>query len=289
MRPTRPAAPLLLALLALPALPVSAAGGAEPDQALSADQIYEKVLENRFEASAQELVIDSGDRVGREQHTVVQMLWRRYGEGSSEAKEGIQSRTLVRYLEPGDVRGAGYLVINKSDLPNDQFMYLKSLRRVRRINLRTETVIGTDLSIEDIVPREMDEATYVRLDDGEIDGRPCYTIEATPTQQTDSQYSKLLLAIETEHFVPLETRYFDGAGVEIKVLRAEPDSIREIEGIWLPLRARMDHRLDLTYTRIRVDRLAPNPELPKKLFTERQLTARKLRLPKEIDSASLRF
>ena len=95
----------------------AAAGGLDPG--LSADAIYERVLENRFDASAQELALGSGDRAGRELLVRVVMLWRRYLDGTNESKDGILSRTLVRYKEPSDVRGTGYLVVNKDGAPND--------------------------------------------------------------------------------------------------------------------------------------------------------------------------
>jgi hypothetical protein len=260
-----------------------------PDPTLSADAIYQRVLENRFDASVQELALVSGDRGGHEQALSLQMLWRRYPDASPEGEEGVQSRTLVRYLEPGDMRGAGYLIINKRDDPDDQFMYVKSLRRVRRVSLRNETVIGTDLSVEDIVPREMHDATYARFADGAVQGRSCYVIEAIPRAEADSVYSKFLLYVETLHFVPIRTRYWDRGGVEIKRLDAEAESIREIDGIWVPLRASMRHLLDESWTRLRIELLSPNPDLPKHFFTQRQLQARKLRLPETVMQGARSF
>jgi hypothetical protein len=161
-------------------VPSWATPGLDPE--LSAETIYERVLANRFESSVQELSLISGDRTGREQPLRVQMLWRRYAEGSSEAGKGILSRTLIRYLEPADIRGTAYLVINKSATPNDQFMYLSSMRRTRRINLRSESIIGTDLSVEDIVPRELQDASYLRVPDEQVEGTPCYVVVASSTR-----------------------------------------------------------------------------------------------------------
>ena len=268
----------------------AAAVRAEPlDPELSAEAIYERVLANRFEASVQELALVSGDRSGREQPLRVQMLWRRYGDGSREASQGVLSRTLIRYLEPSDIRGTGYLVINKSPAPDDQFMYLSSVRRIRRINLRNESVIGTDLSVEDIVPRELEDATYARAPDELVDGTPCYVVEATPVPEANSQYERFLLTIEPEHFVPLRTRYFSEAGVEVKELVATRETIREVEGVWLPLETVMTHKLDESWTRLRVVQLTANPEIPKSLFTQRQLEQRRLRLPSEVAENAIRF
>lgn len=252
------------------------------DPTLSADAIYRRVLDNRFDASAQDIDIVSGDRAGRTQAIEIKMLWRRYPDATEEGGDGVLSRTLVRYYEPFDLRNTGYLIINKADLPNDQFVYLESMRRVRRISLRSESVIGTDLSVEDIIPKEMDEATYVRMPDEEVEGTPCYVIDATPTPEAESGYSKLRLYIEGDHFVPLKTRYWDQVGVEVKELSVDPKNIREIEGVWIPLVSRMLHRIDDSYTQLDLTRITPNPNLPKKFFTVRQLESSRLRLPEEI-------
>lgn len=298
MRGPRSSHPRVRRLLGTLALVVLSAGAGADDEgaaaagldpALGARAIYERVLENRFDASAQELLLVSGDRAGRELPIRVVMLWRRYGEDTPEGQEGVLSRTLVRYEEPADVRGTGYLVINKKDAPNDQFVYLPSMRRTRRINLRSESVVGTDLSVEDIVPRELDDATYTRVADEVVDGTPCYVVEAVPKPEVDSAYSKFRMYVEGAHYVPLKTRYWDATGVEVKELTANAASIRKIEDIWLPVRATMRQLLQETYTRLSIDRLTPNPDLGKKFFTERQLEQSRLRLPRSIKRASLRI
>jgi hypothetical protein len=257
------------------------------DPLLDADTIYERVLANRFDSSAQDIHIISGDRAGRTQRIEIVMLWRRYMGATENGGDGVLSRTLVRYFEPFDLRNTGYLIVNKNNLPNDQFMYLESMRRVRRISLRSESVIGTDLSVEDIIPREMDEASYIRMPDDEVNGTGCYVIDATPTAKAESGYSKLRLYIEGEHYVPLRTRYWDQVGIEVKELNADPEKIREIDGIWIPLASRMRHLVDESYTQLNIVRITPNPDLPKKFFTTRQLEASRLRLPKEIRTNSV--
>lgn len=281
---------LCIATLLLFLLPVAEAA-AEPvlDPELSARAIYERVLTNRFHASVQEIAMVSADGLGREQPLRVQMIWRRYDGDSPDAQSGVSSRTLIRYLEPADVRGTGYLIINKAEGPDDQFMYLSSLRRSRRINLRSETVIGTDLSVEDIVPRELADATYVRAPDESFEDTPCYVVDATPVEDANSQYSRFRLYVEPQHFVPLRTRYWDHAGVEVKELTAPPEKITEIDGVWIPLEARMQNLLDPGYTSMRIVLLKPNPKLPKSIFTQRQLEQRKLRLPSKLTEGAREF
>jgi len=265
---------------AAPAVAAQEPAAADPDAHLTAREIYQRVLDNRFDSSVQEFVLVSADRVGNEQRLRIRQMWKRYPEGSKTREKGILSRTVLRYLEPPDLRQTAYLIINNDDQPNDQFVYLKSQRRVRRMNLRDESVSGTDLSVEDLVPRELDDATYERAADADVDGTACFVVEATPVESAESAYSRFWLYVEKEHYVPLRIRYWDRKEIEIKELRSPADSIREIDGIYVPIEATMRHLLEKTSTTMDLDLLIPNPELPDRLFAERQLHAKRLRLPK---------
>ena len=260
-----------------------------PEAELTAREIYRRVLRNRFDSAVQELDIVSSDRAGNQQGLRMQQLWKRYLEGSESRGKGVLARTIVRYLDPPDLRKTGYLVINKRDQPSDQFIYLASQRRVRRINLRNQTVVGTDLAVEDLVPRELDDADYQRAPDAEVGGTPCFVIEATPRPEIESVYSKFQAYVEKQHNVPIRVRYWDLKGVEIKELRSPIESIREIEGVFVPIEATVRHLLDETQTSVSVDVLVPNADLPDRYFTERQLQSKRLRLPKEVMARAQRL
>ena len=262
--------------------PAGSPASENPEAELTAREIYRRVLGNRFDSAVQELDIVSSDRAGNQQGLRMQQLWKRYLEGSESHGKGVLARTIVRYLDPPDLRKTGYLVINKQGQPSDQFIYLASQRRVRRINLRNQTVVGTDLAVEDLVPRELDDADYQRAPDAEVGGTPCFVIEATPRPEIESVYSKFQAYVEKQHNVPIRVRYWDLKGVEIKELRAPVESIREIEGVFVPIQAVVRHLLDETQTSVAVDLLVPNAELPDHYFTERQLQSKRLRLPKEV-------
>jgi len=271
--------------------PEAAEPGAEstPESELTAREIYRRVLDNRFEASVQELALVSLDRAENKQLLRMRALWKRYPEGTPTERDGVLSRTMIRYMAPADLRRTGYLVINKRDLPNDQFIYLKSMRRVRRINLRGETIVGTDFSVEDLVPRELDDADYLRIPDANVSGTPCYVVEARPKPEVKSEYSKFWLYVERVHYVPLRIRYWDRADVEIKELRAPIESIREVDGIWVPILATMRHLLEESQTSLSVDLLVPNPDLADKFFSQRELESKRRHLPKSVMKGARRF
>ena len=75
-------------------------------------------------------------------------------------------------------------------------------------------------------------------------------------------------AFGTEFLFPswASTRYWDDAGVEVKELKADVESIRQVGDIWLPMKATMrDLRLD-TFTSLEILDFVANPKLPKSTF-----------------------
>jgi hypothetical protein len=161
--------------------PGRSGAGADPDGI----EIWSRVLANRFESSIQQITLFS-ERAGRIQPVRLQMLWRRYGPESRDAHRGVRARLLVRYLAPPELDDTGYLLVDRVRPPDDQFVYLPSLRRIRRLNMRSAFLPGTDLAPEDVVPRELADSRYQRLDDAPVGRTPCYVIESRPQPPAES-------------------------------------------------------------------------------------------------------
>ncbi len=244
---------------------------------LTGDEIYQKVLDNRFNSYQQRLRMESGDRSGNTD--VVEMSVKYMS--TRETSKRVLSKSIAKYHAPMDVRHMGYLVINKAKGVDDQFVYMPSNRRVRRINLRGESIVGTDFSLEDIIPREFEDATYVRLPNETVEDVDCYVVEVTPDEETNSEYSKFVASIDKETFVPIKNVYWDDKGVKMKELVTSPESITRFEDVdksgprivWTAQHSRVDNLKLNTYTTLDIEKLKANPGLGKRDFSERNLTA----------------
>jgi hypothetical protein len=285
--------------LALPALPGGAdVADSDPPEAGSAagvdaasqsgKQIYERVLDNRFDSYVQDMSMHSGDRGGNVQATEMELKYRSFREDSKK----VLSKTIMKYGAPQDVRHLGYLVINKSDGSEDQFVYRPSSRRVQRINLRGEAIFGTDFAFEDIIPQELEDATYERLPDSNVGEIPVYVVEVTPVAEQDSEYSKFEVYVTRDHFVALRVVYWDRDGLKVKELTVVPESItmyeaeqkgkggkegkgkgkRDLKQVWLAREQKIVHLKLQTWTRLAVHRLDPTQKLKQRHFSERELT-----------------
>jgi hypothetical protein len=233
---------------------------------MSGRDIYARVLRNRFHAFTQSARLISSDRSGRAQETRFEMHWKDFRGAGDGAREGVLSKALVRYTHPFDLRYAGYLVQTNAGRASDQFVYSPSRRKVMRVNLRNQAVHGTDFSFEDVIPRELEDATYRRLADDEVAGVPVHVVELVPLPEKDSEYSRIEVAVDRLRFVPLRSRYWDAAGVEVKELEADPAQVREFGGVYVPMDATMRHRLLETSTRLVITELVPDPALGEAVF-----------------------
>jgi hypothetical protein len=246
------------------------------EDGLTGDDIYDRVVANRFDSSRSLLSMSSRDRADHRQYVELDVKYLR-GEPGDE----VLSMSLAKYPRPVEVRHMGYLVINKRDGPDDQFVYRPSTRNVRRINARTEAISGTDFTLEDIVPREAEDADSYRMADTEYKGRPAYVVTVVPHEDVRSSYSKFVVTVEKERAVPLLTDYWDDRGVHVKQLRADPRSIEafseERDGapkrIWIVRRSKMMHLKRESQTVLNVLDFTPNPDLSERDFSQRELTA----------------
>jgi hypothetical protein len=271
--------PVLLVLLSFGAFVVAATGHAADEEdalpghedGLSGRDIYDRMLDNRFEATQQKIQLVSGDRGGSEQESRMEVLWKSFRDEDGEPRRGVLSKTRILYTHPFDLRFSGYLIINNRDRVDDQFVYLASRRRVRRVSLRGEAVMGTDFSFEDVVPREVEDADYRRLANEEYDGRDCYVVEIVPRAESDSEYSRFVSRIDRERLVVLHTRYWNTAGVEVKEMKAPSADVEKFEDIWVPMRAEMRQLMTGGYTVMTVEELIGNPPMPDREFDPRRL------------------
>ena len=103
-----------------------------------------------------------------------------------------QSKAVLRFIAPAEVKGVALLIVNHPDRASDQWMWTPAIQRERRIALqdRSTRFFGTDFSFEDLEERDVNQYNYRLLGEEAVDGAPCWRIESTPSQKKISQYTK---------------------------------------------------------------------------------------------------
>jgi hypothetical protein len=263
---------LWLPLLALtPA--VGAVEDAGPgDDGLSGRAIYQRVIDNKLLTSYLEHRIVSTDPGGSIQNLE---FWSRFVDlrTPEAAPEGtVISKTVMKFTEPFDKRDTAYLFIEKKGTEDEGFHYSRQRERVMRIAPSNESIFGSDFSLDDLaVVRHIDDATYERLPDEELQGVPVWVIDVTHKPETDPTYARSMLYVDKATNVPLRTRHWNDAGVEVKQLEIPRNKIKIFAGVWIPLESTMLDLTEDTKSVLYVDRVVANPSIPARLFSPQRL------------------
>jgi len=272
---------LALALLLAPApggtaaerdasTPPAAVAGV-PEGELSGREIYRRLLLNRFRTSLQHLTIVAVEPDGHQQEVQMLARWKDYRDEHGQPQDGVIAKSVVRFLEPFDMRRTTYLVVARDDRTHDQYFYSKHTKRVRRILLRGVGILGTDYTLDDLVFHGIDDAEYERLPDDQVSGVATYVVRARMRPELETRYPLTTTYIDQERYVPLRTLYHDADGVLLRELLSNVESIEEFDGVWIATASTMRDVRDDTSSTMVVHLLRPNPELDEALFNNFRL------------------
>jgi len=88
------------------------------------------------------------------------------------------SKSVLRFMAPAEVKGVALLVVNHPDRASDQWMWTPAIERDRRIALqdRSTRFFGTDFSFEDLEERDVNQYDYALLGDETVDGASSWKV-----------------------------------------------------------------------------------------------------------------
>lgn len=178
-------------------------------------------------------------------------------------------KSLMKYLEPQRVKGQTILMLNDA---NDIWTYFPRTKRVRKLatHAKKQKVEGSDFSYEDMGASNafIEEYDAVRLKDENKEGRPCYKIELTRKPKSNASYSRAMLWVDKEKFVPLVVDYYHEDDPQLKEKQLVCKDIQLIDSIYTPMQCTMYNKLDNTYTSMNILEITYQVDLPDDLFTE---------------------
>lgn len=182
------------------------------------------------------------------------------------------SKTLVRFTDPAEVRGVGLLSINQGGVADRQWMYTPAIQRVRRIAAqeRRQRFIGTDFTNEDMAERVLDDFTYKLIGEGEeIDGRKTYKIEGRPVAPDKSQYAYVYIWAPQDVPYSVLVEMYDKQGRKQRILKA--GNLEKISGVWVAKRVEMSTPAEGTKTILMLEDIRFDTGLKEDMFTQQAL------------------
>lgn len=130
------------------------------------------------------------------------------------------SRSLLIFRWPGDIRNTALLTHANAGANDDQWLYLPSLAKVRRISSsgRSGSFVGSEFAFEDMVDQEIDKFDHTWVADEPCpDSGMCYVIDRRP--RDSSGYSLQRVWFDMENLRIQQVKYFDRRGANLKTLR----------------------------------------------------------------------
>lgn len=139
-----------------------------------------------------------------------------------DAKAG--DKTMIIFDRPRDVKGTAFLTFSKVLEPDDQWLYLPALKRVKRIssNNKSGPFVGSEFAYEDISSQEVGKYDYKYLSSEpcplpEYKDSQCMVVERYPNYEF-SGYTKQVAWIDYEEFRPIRLDFYDRKNFHIKTL-----------------------------------------------------------------------
>ena len=136
--------------------------------------------------------------------------------------EGDGDRTVFGFDRPRDVKGTGFLVYAHKDEPDDQWLFLPALKRVKRISSSNQSgsFMGSEFSYEDLGAAEVEKFAYRFLRDERCGDLECSVTERIPVSP-DSGYSHQLVWRDREEIRSMKVQFFDLRKEHLKTMILE--------------------------------------------------------------------
>lgn len=142
-----------------------------------------------------------------------------------EVDENLGDKSIIVFESPADVDGTALLSHAKILEPDDQWLYLPSLKRVKRISSKNKSgpFVGSEFAFEDFTSQELNKYKYKFIKVEPCPNAPpltCDVVERYP-QYEFSGYTKQVSWIDQKDFQIRTIDFYDRKGDLLKTLKFE--------------------------------------------------------------------
>lgn len=145
--------------------------------------------------------------------------------------ETVGDKSLVIFNSPRDVEGTALLSHANILDPDDQWLYLPALKRVKRISSANKSgpFVGSEFAFEDFTITELNKFTYAYVGEEELDGMTVDVVDRFPRYER-SGYTRQRSWIDQDVFQARKLEFYDRRGALLKTLTLS--DYREYDGVW---------------------------------------------------------
>ncbi len=134
-----------------------------------------------------------------------------------QKQDGDKSLTI--FNTPRDIKGTAFLSFSHPVGNDDQWLYLPSLKRIKRISSHNKSgpFMGSEFAFEDLSSFEVEKYTYLYLGDESIHGLPSFKVEQYPVDK-NSGYTRRVVWVDKEHYRLQKIEFYDRKDSLLKTL-----------------------------------------------------------------------
>ncbi len=190
---------------------------------------------------------------------------------------GIDSKLLVKFTFPTDIKGTAFLQVEHIEADDDEWIYLPALGKSRRLvaNNKKDSFVGSDFSYGDISLPSVELYEHRSLGSEAADGQDCYKVESTPkTESTrdNSGYSRKITWLRKNNFVEAKVEYYDLSNRLLKTqVVSQPQLLEPDTQRWFARHREMTNQQTGHKTVLNFDEVEAAVAVPEDLFTTRYL------------------
>ncbi len=129
-------------------------------------------------------------------------------------------KSLITFDSPRDVKGTAMLTFSHKTDSDDQWLFLPSIKRVKRISSSNKSgpFMGSEFSYEDLGSQEVEKYTYKFIEESKLNGTKVAVVERYPVDKK-SGYSKHLAYYNLDKEYRMEKlEFFDRKGSLLKTM-----------------------------------------------------------------------
>jgi hypothetical protein len=138
---------------------------------------------------------------------------------------GDGDKSMSIFDKPADVKGTAFLTFSHAIKPDEQWLYLPALKRVKRINSKNKSgpFMGSEFAYEDLASQEIEKYTYKYIRDEKIktaefpDGVDTFVMERYPSYE-HSGYTRQIAWINKDRYVAEKIEFYDRKNDLLKTL-----------------------------------------------------------------------
>lgn len=145
--------------------------------------------------------------------------------------EEVGDKSLVIFDTPRDVEGTALLSHAKILKPDNQWLYLPALKRVKRISSANKSgpFVGSEFAFEDFTSTELKKYTYKYSGESDLDGMKVDVVERLPRYE-NSGYTRQVSYIDQNIYQLRKVEFYDRKNVLLKTLTLT--DYKDYNGVW---------------------------------------------------------